>query len=63
MLPHSGSTTEAKLQLATGELCLALEHGQTSKLVLGKCADNENVVVFTFAGFAESGGKSRDLYE
>ena len=37
VLPRQGSTTEAKLQLAHGGLCLALEHGQTVKLVLGDC--------------------------
>jgi hypothetical protein len=63
VLPYLGSTTEAKLQLAKGELCLALERGQTTKLVLGKCEDNEDVLVFAFAGFSERGEQSRDLYE
>ena len=51
------------MQLAKGELCLALERGQTTKLVLGKCEDNEDVLVFAFAGFSERGEQSRDLYE
>ena len=59
---HAGSTTEAKLQLAHGGLCLALEHGQTVKLVLGDCG-YDYAIVFTFAGFADSGKKSQNLYE
>ena len=51
------------MQLAHGGLCLALEHGQTVKLVLGDCEGDDNAIVFTFAGFADSGKKSRDLYE
>ena len=64
MLPKEGSTTDAKLQLAKGKLCLAVQKGQKSgKLVLGKCESNE-AVVFAFAGFAEPGEEaSRALYE